>query len=347
DPEQNHTFMDHYLDVPFDLSRVMFIATANQLDGIPRPLLDRMEVIDVPGYTLPEKMAIARKHLIPKQLHEHGLDAGQLDFTDAGIEKIIVNYTREAGVRNLERKLAACCRIVAVGVVERRWERRTIDEDAVAEMLGPEVYVPEAAERTEIAGIATGMAWTEVGGDILFIEATKMPGSGKLRLTGSLGEVMKESAELAVSYLRSKMANFGIDPSVWKENDLHVHVPAGAIPKDGPSAGVTMFTALSSLLTDTRIKGDVAMTGEITLRGMVLPVGGIKEKVLAAHRSGIRQIILPAGNKKDLPDIPDDVREDLTIHFVSRMDEVLRHALDAPPEGPASKPVPSPEVGIA
>jgi len=343
DPEQNNTFMDHYLDVPFDLSKVMFIATANQPDTIPRPLLDRMEVIEVPGYTLPEKHAIAVRHLIPKQLKEHGLVPEQLSFTDEALDKIIVNYTREAGVRNLERKLAACCRSVAVGIVEQKWEGREVTAEAVSELIGPEVFIPEAAERTELPGIATGMAWTETGGDILFIEATKMPGSGKLRLTGSLGEVMKESAELAVSYLRSKAGQYGIEHDVFKESDLHVHVPAGAIPKDGPSAGVTMFTALASLLTDRRIKGDVAMTGEITLRGMVLPVGGIKEKVLAAHRSGIRQIILPERNKKDLPDIPEDVRDKIVIHFVSRMDEVLLHALDHS-EDP---PITSPEVGLA
>jgi ATP-dependent Lon protease len=347
DPEQNNTFMDHYLDVPFDLSKVMFIATANQPDTIPQPLLDRMEVIEVLGYTLLEKMAIARHHLLPKQLHEHGLDDNQLVIADLALDKIIVNYTREAGVRNLERKLAAICRGVAVGIVERKWKERSIDPDAVAEFLGPEIFIPEAAERTELPGIATGMAWTATGGDILFIEATKMPGSGKLRLTGSLGDVMKESVELALSYMRSKSSQYGIDDSIFKEQDLHVHVPAGAIPKDGPSAGVTMFTALASLLTDTRVKGDVAMTGEITLRGMVLPVGGVKEKVLAAHRSGIRSIILPERNRKDLPDIPEEVRSSIEFHFVSRMDEALWYALDKPNAGGAGKAVAAPEVGIA
>ncbi len=333
DPEQNHTFMDHYLDVPFDLSHVMFIATANQTDGIPGPLLDRMEVIEVPGYTLQEKMAISRKHLLPKQVKEHGLTSEQLTMTDEAIAKVIENYTREAGVRNLERKLAAVCRGVAVGIVEGQWQQRNITPDDVAFFLGPEIHMPEAAERTEISGIATGMAWTAAGGDILFIEATSMPGGGKLRLTGSLGEVMKESAELALSYLRSKASQYGIDQSVFKEQDLHVHVPAGAIPKDGPSAGVTMFTALASLLTNSRVKGDLSMTGEITLRGAVLPVGGIKEKVLAAHRSGIRTILLPERNRKDLPDIPETVRNEVTIHFCSRMDEVLQHALERPPQG--------------
>jgi len=353
DPEQNNTFMDHYLDVPFDLSKVMFIATANQQDTIPQPLLDRMEVIEVPGYTLFEKMAIARHHLAPKQLHEHGLDDGQLTFTDAALEKIVVNYTREAGVRSLERKLAGICRGVAVGIVERKWKVREIDPDGVAEFLGPEIFIPEAAERTELPGIATGMAWTATGGDILFIEATRMPGAGKLRLTGSLGDVMKESVELALSYMRSKAAQYGIEDAVFKENDLHVHVPAGAIPKDGPSAGVTMFTALASLLTNTRIRGDLAMTGEITLRGMVLPVGGIKEKVLAAHRSGIRKILLPERNRKDLPDIPEEIRDNLEIRFVSRMDEALQFALDGPLPGAlgavqsATPPWPAPPEGRA
>ena len=333
DPEQNNTFMDHYLDVAFDLSQVMFIATANSLEGIPRPLLDRMEVIDVPGYTSHEKLAIALKHLVPKQLDEHGLaKEGQVEITDEALEKIIVNYTREAGVRNLERKIAAICRGVAVGVVEGRWTELTVDTERVLEFLGPEVFIPESVERTELPGIATGMAWTAAGGDILFIEATMMPGgAGKLRLTGSLGDVMKESVELAMSYLRSKAAVWNIEQRVFKENDFHVHVPQGAIPKDGPSAGVTMLTALVSLLTNTRLKGEVAMTGEATLRGMVLPVGGVKEKVLAAHRSGIRTVILPERNRKDLPDIPESVREDLEIHFATRVDDVLRVALESWP----------------
>ncbi|MBL8786020.1 MAG: endopeptidase La [Deltaproteobacteria bacterium] len=342
DPEQNHTFMDHYLDVPFDLSKVMFIATANQADTIPGPLLDRMEVIEVPGYTLQEKKEISKRHLLPKLLEEHGLDAHQISFDGGALEKVIVSYTREAGVRGLERKLAAVHRGVAVGVVERKWESRPLTADNIAEFLGPEIFIPDAAELTEIPGIATGMAWTATGGDILFIEASKMPGAGKLRLTGSLGEVMKESAELALTYLRANAATYGIEQSVFKEFDLHLHVPQGAIPKDGPSAGVTMFSALTSLLTDTRVRGDVAMTGEITLRGMVLPVGGIKDKVLAAHRSGIKMILLPERNRKDLPDIPAAVREDLTIHFVSKMSEVLELALDksvkvaAPPMPPTA-----------
>jgi ATP-dependent Lon protease len=346
DPEQNNTFMDHYLDVPFDLSKVMFIATANSTDGIPGPLLDRMETIEVPGYTGIEKLAIAKKHLIPKQLSEHGITEVQLALADDALEKIIVNYTREAGVRGLERKIAAVCRSVAVGIVAGDWKLKDVDAEEVAKILGPEIYIGEAAERTEIPGIATGMAWTQTGGDILFIEATSMPGGGKLRLTGSLGEVMKESVELALSYLRSKAPRYGINGTVFKKHDFHVHVPAGAIPKDGPSAGVTMFTALASLLTDRRVRGDVAMTGEITLRGNVLPVGGIKEKVLAAHRSGIKRIVLPERNRKDLPDVPETAQKDLDIHFVSRMDEVLELALESPPGGAPDR-LPPPHVGLA
>ncbi|MCC6525920.1 MAG: endopeptidase La, partial [Polyangiaceae bacterium] len=340
----NFTFMDHYLDVPFDLSKVMFIATANQADTIPGPLLDRMEVIEIPGYTLQEKKQIARRHLLPKVVEDHGLEPRQLTVDDGALEEVVVSYTREAGVRGLERKLAGVARGVAVGVVERKWDGRAIGKDQVAEFLGPQVFMPDAAERTELPGIATGMAWTATGGDILFIEASKMPGAGKLRLTGSLGEVMKESAELALSYMRANAASYGVEQSVFKEYDLHLHVPQGAIPKDGPSAGVTMFTALSSLLTNIRVRGDVAMTGEITLRGNVLPVGGIKDKVLAAHRSGITTIILPERNKKDLPDIPESVRSLLKIHFVSRMDEVLELALDRSPlvkkTEPAEPPTP-------
>ena len=298
DPAQNDTFMDHYIDAPFDLSQVMFVATANQAENIPRPLLDRMEMIEVPGYTTHEKAAIGRKHLLPRTLEAHGLTEEMMPITDEAIEKIIVNYTREAGVRNLERRIAAVCRAVAVGIVEGKWETKSIEPDEVLEFLGPEVHVPDAAERTELPGIATGMAWTAAGGDILFIEATTMPGGGKLRLTGSLGDVMKESVELALSYIRSKASQYGIDEASFKEMDFHVHVPQGAIPKDGPSAGVTMMTALTSVLTGHRVKGTVSMTGEFTLRGMVLPVGGIKEKVLAAHRSGIETIILPERNRK-------------------------------------------------
>jgi ATP-dependent Lon protease len=331
DPEQNHTFMDHYLDVAFDLSQAMFIATANQADTIPGPLLDRMEVIEIPGYTLTEKIEIAQRHLMPKLLEDHGLRSDQLTLKPDAVERVVVSYTREAGVRNLERRLAAIYRGVAVGIVEHRWTSRELGAEDVASFLGPEIFIPEAAERTELPGIATGMAWTATGGDILFIEASRMPGVGKMRLTGSLGEVMKESAELALTYIRANAATLGIEQSTFKDWDLHLHVPQGAIPKDGPSAGVTMFTALASLLTNRRVRGDVAMTGEITLRGMVLPVGGIKDKVLAAHRSGIRQVVLPERNRKDLPDIPEPVQRELKIHFVSRISELLDIVMDGPP----------------
>ncbi len=347
DPEQNSMFMDHYLDVAFDLSRVMFIATANSVEGIPRPLLDRMEVIEVPSYTVREKHAIGRKHLIPKQLDEHGLAEEQCSLLDEALENVVVHYTREAGVRNLERKIAALFRGVAVGIVEGKWEGKVVDVEAVSDFLGPEIYMPDSAERTELPGIATGMAWTASGGDILFIEATMMPGSGKLRLTGSLGDVMKESVELALSFLRSKAGQFGIEPQVFKDNDFHVHVPQGAIPKDGPSAGVTMLTALTSLILDKRVRGHLAMTGELTLRGMVLPVGGVKEKVLAAHRSGIEHVILPERNKKDMPDIPDDVRESLEIHFATKMDDIFKVALEDWPPDPTAGARTSPEIGIA
>ena len=333
DPEQNHTFMDHYLDVAFDLSKVMFIATANQSDSIPAALLDRMEVIQVPSYTQHEKAEIARRHLLPKQVVEHGLREDQLQLEDDALEKIVESYTREAGVRGLERKLAATCRAVAVEIVEGKHSGRTVDVEGVSELLGPEIHFRDSAERTEVPGVCTGMAWTSAGGDILFIEAAIMPGSGKLRLTGSLGDVMKESAELALSYMRSKAEHFGIGPEVFKDNDIHLHVPQGAIPKDGPSAGVTMLTALCSLLTNVRVGGNVSMTGEITLRGNVLPVGGVKEKVLAAHRSGIEHVILPERNRKDLPDIPESVQADLELHFVSRMDEVFSIAFEQMPPG--------------
>lgn len=347
DPEQNNSFMDHYIDVPFDLSQVMFVATANQAEGIPTALLDRMEVIEVPGYTTQEKLVIARKHLLPKQLEEHGLSEEILTASDDALDKIIVNYTREAGVRNLERRIAAVHRAVAVGVVEGRWESQHITPELVVEFLGPEVYIPDTAERTELPGIATGMAWTAAGGDILFIEATSMEGTGKLRLTGSLGDVMKESVELAMSYLRSKAAQFGFKAEDFSEADFHVHVPQGAIPKDGPSAGVTMLTALTSLLTGIRVRGSTSMTGEITLRGMVLPVGGIKEKVLAAHRSGIKHVILPDRNRKDLPEIPESVRDEIELHFVKRIDEVLAFALESWPPDNLPEPITAPTVGIA
>ncbi len=331
DPEQNHTFTDHYLDTPFDLSKVLFIATANTTDTIPAPLLDRMEVIELAGYTHEEKFHIARQHLIPKQLREHGLAATQCAIADNIVNRIISHYTREAGVRNLERRVADVCRQVAVQVAKGSVTEKAVAIEDLDEMLGNFIFEPEVATRTEQPGVATGMAWTRMGGDLLFIEASKMPGKGKMRLTGQLGDVMKESAQIALSLVEANAERFGIERKNFEEFDIHVHFPAGAVPKDGPSAGVTMFTALVSLLSGVRVRGDVAMTGEATLRGLVLPVGGIKDKVLAAMRGGIKKIILPEKNKKDLRDIPAEAREGVEFVFAHRMDDVLEHALEVPP----------------
>jgi ATP-dependent Lon protease len=344
DPEQNHAFSDHYLDLAYDLSRVMFIGTANLLDPIPGPLKDRMEILELPGYTFEEKVHIAQNHLIPKQLKEHGLSPDAILFPEGSLIKVITSYTREAGVRNLERRIADVCRAVAVEVASGRigpGAKRTIEDNDVLEMLGPEKFYNETAERTEIAGVATGLAWTAAGGDILFIEATKMSGKGSLTLTGQLGDVMKESAQAALSYLRSKADTLGIPGNFLERTDIHLHFPAGSIPKDGPSAGVTILTALVSLLTGIRVRSDVAMTGEVTLRGLVLPVGGIKEKVLAAHRAGIKRIIIPARNEKDLIDVPEQARKELDFVFAAHMDEVLKAALEENPLG--RKPPPEPE----
>ncbi len=327
DPEQNHAFSDHYIDVPFDLSKVMFITTANILDTIPPALRDRMEVLELPGYSDDEKLMIAKRHLIPKQLEEHGLTPDDLEFEDEAILGIIHSYTREAGVRNLEREIAAICRAVAKDVAEGKREKVVVKKDMLHKFLGPEKYYPEVAERIFTPGIATGLAWTPTGGDIIFIEATKMKGEKGLTLTGQLGDVMKESAQAALSYVRSKAKELGIDEDFYSKTDIHIHVPAGAIPKDGPSAGVAMFVALISLLTDRPVRSDVAMTGEITLRGQILPVGGIKEKVLAGRRAGIKTIILPKRNEKDLEELSDHVKEGLEFKFVQRMDEVVDIAL--------------------
>ncbi|GAB4180961.1 MAG: endopeptidase La [Calditrichia bacterium] len=327
DPEQNNSFSDHYLELPFDLSKTMFIATANMIDPIPPALKDRMEIIEIPSYTEHDKVQIAFNFLIPKQIKEHGLTESQIKFTEEAVIKIINDYTKEAGVRNLERQIAAICRNIAKDVASGKDECQNITPDKVIDILGPEKYFSEISERITASGIATGLAWTPVGGDILFIEATKMAGTGKLNLTGQLGNVMKESAEAALSYIRSHSDELGIDSEFYKNVDIHIHVPAGAIPKDGPSAGVTIFTALVSLLTDQVVANDIAMTGEITLRGKVLPVGGIKEKVLAAHRSGIKKVILPERNKADIIEIPEKVRDEMTFHFVKSMDEVINLAL--------------------
>ncbi len=310
----------------------MFIATANIPDPIPPPLRDRMETLDLPGYTRREKLAIARRHLLPKQLDEHGLKEEQLEIRDKAIEEIIDHYTREAGVRELERQIAAVVRGMAVKVAEGETEPRVLDnEDGVQEFLGAPKYTSEVAERTSESGVATGLAWTRVGGEILFIEATRMYGTGKLQLTGQLGDVMKESAHAALSFVRSNAHRFGVQKDFLEKNDLHIHIPAGAMPKDGPSAGVTMFTALVSLLTNLKVRHDVAMTGEITLRGRVLPVGGVKEKVLAAHRAGIKRILLPERNRVDLEEVPQEIIESLDFLFVSHMDQLLEHALEAMP----------------
>jgi ATP-dependent Lon protease len=324
DPEQNDSFQDHYLDVTFDLSKVLFIATANVPDTIPGPLRDRMEIIRISGYTHVEKRQIARKYLWPEAMEAHGVTSDMVELSDAVIDKIIENYTSEAGVRSLKRELAAVCRWVAKEVAsERAKEKIVLTPELVEQIRGPIHYWKDIAERTSVPGVATGLAWTAVGGEILFIEATKMKGKGALTLTGSLGDVMKESVSVARSYLRSMANDFGIDEDAFDQVDLHIHVPSGSIPKDGPSAGVTMITALASLLTGLKVDPTVAMTGEITLRGAVLPVGGIKEKVLAAHRAGIKTVILPEKNRKDLEEVPDEIRGELTFKFVGRMEDVL------------------------
>jgi ATP-dependent Lon protease len=327
DPEQNNAFSDHYLEVPFDLSRVMFITTANILDPIPPALKDRMEVLDLPGYTDDEKLMITRKYLIPRQVEAHGLKAEMISFTDEAIRKIIQDYTREAGLRNLEREIASVCRAIAKEVAEGKDKAVTIMPEMIRSFLGPIRFHPDVAERISEPGVATGLAWTPAGGDIIFIEATKMRGKQSLILTGQLGDVMKESAQAALSYVRSKALELGIPEDFFANFDIHLHVPAGAIPKDGPSAGVAMFTALVSLFTDRPVKADVAMTGEITLRGRVLPVGGIKEKVLAAKRAGIKTVILPKENENNLEEIPPQIKEGMKFILVAEMDEVLMHAL--------------------
>ncbi|MCX8062145.1 MAG: endopeptidase La [Anaerolineales bacterium] len=332
DPEQNYEFRDHYLEVPFDLSQVLFITTANTLETIPGPLRDRMEVIQLSGYTDREKIAIARHYLIPRQIKENGLRPEEISFTDEALEKIIRSYTREAGVRNLEREIGSVCRKAVTRISEGKETSIEVTPERVKEFLGREKYfgTEEIAERTAIPGVATGLAWTPVGGDILFIEATSMPGSKGFQLTGSLGNVMQESARAALSYVRSRAQDFGIDPKIFEKIDIHLHIPSGAQPKDGPSAGVTIVTALVSLLTHRAVRPDLAMTGEITLRGQVLPVGGIKEKVLAAHRSCLTTVIIPSKNKADLEDLPEEVRNTIQFIFVDTVDEVLKAALDLP-----------------
>ena len=341
DPAQNHTFTDHYLDVPFDLSKVLFISTANTMETIPGPLRDRMEVIDIPGYTENDKLNIAKRYLVPRQLEANGLTGKQVRFLDPALKWIIESYTREAGVRNLERNIGAVARSVAAEVVGGRTDKATVDRDYVSKVLGPRRFEPELASRTSVPGVATGMAYTPVGGEILFIEASRFPGKGNITLTGQIGDVMKESATAAFSLLRSRTQSLGIDPKLLAESDIHIHVPAGAVPKDGPSAGTAMFTALASLMMNRPVRHDVAMTGEITLRGLVLPIGGLKEKTLAAMRAGIKQVIVPKRNEKDLPDIPDEVKQTLKFHFVENVDEVLAVALGTGGRRGSAPPVPN------
>lgn len=352
DPEQNSSFSDHYLDVHYDLSKVLFIATANQAETIPAPLRDRMEIIELPGYTYEEKLSIAKEHLIPKQVAEHGITPDQISISDETLMRIANAYTREAGVRNLEREIASVCRYVAVEVANAAKDapvkKRVVTTNMLEKILGPEKYYNETAERTAVPGVATGLAWTASGGDLLFIEATRMGGKGSMILTGQLGDVMKESAQTAMSWIRSRATDFGLaerlDEHFLEKTDVHVHFPAGAIPKDGPSAGVTIITALVSLLTGRCTRPDTAMTGEVTLRGLVLPVGGIKEKVLAAHRAGIKHIILPARNEKDLQDIPANVRKEIHFIFAKKIDDVLEAAMK---EGNPAKKLINPVIETA
>jgi ATP-dependent Lon protease len=328
DPEQNNTFRDNYLAVPFDLSRVVFIATANMLDTVPGPLRDRMEIIALSGYTASEKFQIARRYLVRRQLKANGLKPEQVEMTDDAIRAIVQHYTREAGVRSLEREIGRVLRHSAMRVAEGETGAITISSGDLLSILGPPPFENEVAMRTSVPGVATGLAWTPVGGDILFIEATATPGGGRLILTGQLGDVMKESAQAALSIVKNRAVSFGIDPARFERTDIHIHVPAGATPKDGPSAGVAMFMALVSLMTNRTILSDTAMTGEISLRGLVLPVGGIKEKVVAAHRAGLKRVMLPARNRRDYDDIPEEVREQLKFVWLERVDDAVASALE-------------------
>jgi len=335
DPEQNATFRDNYLAQPFDLSRVLFVATANVLDTIAGPLRDRMEIIELNGYTEEEKLQIAKRYLVQRQLKANGLEASQVTITDATLARVIREYTREAGVRSLERQIGGLMRNAAVRIAEGKTAHVTFDAADIDAVLGASRFESEIASRTSVPGVATGLAWTPVGGDILFIESARLPGHGKLILTGQLGDVMKESAQAALSLVKSQAEELGIDPKIFDKSDIHVHVPAGAIPKDGPSAGVAMYVSIASLLKRESVRPDVAMTGEISLRGLVLPVGGIKEKTIAAARAGIKRVILPARNRRDLEDIPQSTREALQFVWVERVSEALAVAMGgAPSEEP-------------
>ncbi|MEM6273698.1 MAG: endopeptidase La [Myxococcota bacterium] len=335
DPEQNHTFQDHYLELPFDLSEVFFLCTANTLETLSAPLRDRLEIVELQGYTMEEKLEIAKAHLVPKRLEDHGLHEGALTIDDEALREVIRSYTREAGVRQLNREVTRLCRAVTLEIArtnpDEKAPAQTLSVDDVRTHLGKPKFFNDVAERTMIPGVATGLAWTPVGGDILFVEASKMPGKGRFEFTGQLGDVMKESARAALTYIRANAGTLDLDPDFLETTDLHVHIPAGAVPKDGPSAGVTMFTALTSLLTGRKVRSDTAMTGEATLRGRVLPVGGIKSKVLAAHRAGIERVILPKKNERDLDDVPVEIQDRMTFVFAEDMSEVLAAALEKDP----------------
>ncbi|GAB4521609.1 MAG: hypothetical protein Tsb0020_40180 [Haliangiales bacterium] len=331
DPEQNHTFTDHYLELPFDLSETLFICTANTLDSLSAPLRDRLEIVELQGYTVQEKLHIARNHLLPAKLEDHGLTEDAVVITDDALSTVVREYTREAGVRQLARELTKICRAITLErarAPEAKSAAVDVDSGDIPTYLGKQRFFEQASERTAIPGIATGLAWTPVGGDILFIETSRMPGKGRIETTGQLGDVMKESARAALTYVRSHADELGVDADFLESQDVHIHVPAGATPKDGPSAGVTIFTALSSLLSGRRVRSDTAMTGECTLRGRVLPVGGIKSKVLAAHRAGITRVILPHKNQRDIDDVPADVRDQMEFIFAEDMSDVLAAALE-------------------
>jgi ATP-dependent Lon protease len=328
DPEQNDTFYDNYLELEYDLSKVLFIATANSLETVPAPLRDRMEIIKLSGYTLQEKLQIAKKYLIPKALDENGLNKKQFNLTDKAVEKLIESYTKESGVRNLFREIAGVIRGAAIKVASDEEEKVSVGINDVEEYRGKPKFFPEVAERTTVPGVATGLAWTPAGGDILFIEASVSPGTGKLHITGQLGDVMKESAVLALSYIKGNSNELDIPDEAFTHWDLHVHVPAGAIPKDGPSAGVSMLAAMTSIFTQRKVKSTMALTGEITLRGLVLPVGGIKEKVLAAKRAGIKEVLLPKKNEKDVTEIETDILGNLKVTYLERMDDLFGKILE-------------------
>jgi ATP-dependent Lon protease len=331
DPEQNSTFTDHYLEVPVDLSSVMFIATANRRDTIPGPLLDRMEVIEIPGYTREEKKAIARDFLIPRQLSEHGLTPARLEFSDEAIDTLVDSYTREAGVRNLEQRVAAVCRHVTVRLARGEDVYVVCDNATIQEVLGPPTHEKEIAERAPEVGVSAGLSWTPSGGDLMFVESMRMPGKGMVHLTGQMGEVMKESAAAAFTYLRARALKLSLDADFLSKIDVHVHLPQGGIPKDGPSAGIAILVSLASMLTGIKVRPDVAMTGEVTLRGNVLRIGGVKDKILAAHRAGIKHVIMPKLNAPDLDEVPKEIRGALQIHLVSHVDEALALALERMP----------------